>query len=644
MTDGGGGDLGAPASRRSSEGLEEVRMVRADPAPWGFRLMGGRDYSHQLTVTRVLGCSIAEHAGLKVGDVLLSVNGASVRSATHMEAQEALRAAGDSLSLGVLRGTLDMPPPLEVDKEIPLIQPPLAHEPGPLPDGVEASEATPDGEVPDTGAADGEQGTAAEQADELEAAAEDTPADAPPQEENAEEAEEDVEDEDEGEEEEEEEEEEEDEEERKARLNKMDGLRTRMSKSPGPEDIIRMQEKALARMERARARKDRPPTVFLLPPDRPVIRQPRAPRVRPPDPPFKKLVQERIRRRKWAEDHPGEEYPFAEELGRTPTPDSELTTRATMTPTPTFSDVISVELLDDASEFLDGDAVLETDAADEDGASVGGRSSALREDGTASRASRASRNTQDDVKDDLQEEEEPELEDLRRQEEEARQAEAARVAAEQEAAARAERERLEAERAERERLERLQEARRLEEARAARPAFKTDVPDFIHEMTEKLSLERPSFPLTPLPRPIVLPGGRKWRTVADAFNEDFIAETLTSQAEVLLGKALGNRRLSNTFPALIHERAEINESCYGCGRINFLKYSHKHDNLKNSAVYRMVHGLDDKPALPIADRPEKMQAVNDYYEAAARQSAAPSPVSELGRVTAAVKPGNTLSP
>lgn len=57
--------------------------------------------------------------------------------------------------------------------------------------------------------------------------------------------------------------------------------------------------------------------------------------------------------------------------------------------------------------------------------------------------------------------------------------------------------------------------------------------------TEKLSLERPSFPLTPLPRPIVLPGGRKWRTVADAFNEDFIAETLTSQAEVLLGHTLG---------------------------------------------------------------------------------------------------------
>lgn len=81
-----------------------------------------------------------------------------------------------------------------------------------------------------------------------------------------------------------------------------------------------------------------------------------------------------------------------------------------------------------------------------------------------------------------------------------------------------------------------------------------------------------------------------------------------------------NRRLSTTFPALIHERAEINESCYGCGRINFHKYSHKHDNLKNSAVYRMVHGLDDQPAPAIADRPEKMQAVDDYYQAAARVS------------------------
>lgn len=50
---------------------------------------------------------------------------------------------------------------------------------------------------------------------------------------------------------------------------------------------------------------------------------------------------------------------------------------------------------------------------------------------------------------------------------------------------------------------------------------------------------RPTYPLTPLPRPIILPGGRKWRGPKDAYNEKFIAETLISQAEVLVGSTLG---------------------------------------------------------------------------------------------------------
>ncbi|KAK3914143.1 PDZ and LIM domain protein 7 [Frankliniella fusca] len=747
MTDGGGGGPGVPGGDGSLGGgpgpggalseQEVIRMVRADPAPWGFRLMGGRDYSLPLTVTRVLGCSLAEHAGLKVGDVVVSVNGVPVRGATHMEAQEAVRAAGDSLTLGVIRGSMDMPPPLDVNG-VPLIQPPLAHEPAPVPEGDVAG--APGGGNQDQDGEDQQQqdgqdlGAEGDPAREGDNAAEDAAdvdqaggeledgAQNGGEEEGGDEGAEEEDDEDE----EEEDSDEEDEERRRERLDKLDGIkspRSRLSRSPGPEDILRMQEKALARMEKARARKDRPPTVFLLPPDRPVIRQPRAPRPRPPDPPFKKLVHERIRRRKWAEEHPGEEYPFVDETGRTPTPDSELTTRATMTPTPTLSEGVDLDVTSELTDELGG-------------GSHGGRSgrssaaSPLREDGagtrTASQASRRTRTPDDDLeeRDEEQEEveqeeeqEEPEevltalsveqterrleevsaqldalhnlprslrpsvqhiraeLQELverlleqvptptlsphpqhnaapaalarislaelrRREEEEERLAEEARLAAarEAEAAERAERERREAEaRAERERREAAERAEA--EAKAAKAAkFKTDVPDFIHEMTEKLSLERPSFPLTPLPRPIVLPGGRKWRTVADAFNEDFIAETLTSQAEVLLGKALGNRRLSNTFPALIHERAEINESCYGCGRINFHKYSHKHDNLKNSAVYRMVHGLDDQPGLPVAERPAKMKAINDYYQAAARLSATPSPRSELERVTAEVKP------
>ncbi|XP_049301765.1 MAP7 domain-containing protein 1 isoform X4 [Anopheles funestus] len=47
-------------------------------------------------------------------------------------------------------------------------------------------------------------------------------------------------------------------------------------------------------------------------------------------------------------------------------------------------------------------------------------------------------------------------------------------------------------------------------------------------------------PLTPQERPIFLPGGRKWRTAKDAFNEQFIAEVISSQAELIQGTTLGN--------------------------------------------------------------------------------------------------------
>lgn len=42
-----------------------------------------------------------------------------------------------------------------------------------------------------------------------------------------------------------------------------------------------------------------------------------------------------------------------------------------------------------------------------------------------------------------------------------------------------------------------------------------------------------------MPRPVVLPGGRIWRKPKDAYNEEFIAETLINQAEVIVGSTLG---------------------------------------------------------------------------------------------------------
>lgn len=46
-------------------------------------------------------------------------------------------------------------------------------------------------------------------------------------------------------------------------------------------------------------------------------------------------------------------------------------------------------------------------------------------------------------------------------------------------------------------------------------------------------------PRTPQERPLVLPGGRKWRNPKDAYNEEFIAEVISSQAELICGSTLG---------------------------------------------------------------------------------------------------------
>lgn len=46
-------------------------------------------------------------------------------------------------------------------------------------------------------------------------------------------------------------------------------------------------------------------------------------------------------------------------------------------------------------------------------------------------------------------------------------------------------------------------------------------------------------PLVPQQRPIFLPGGRKWKTPKDAFNDDFIKEVISSQAELIVGSTLG---------------------------------------------------------------------------------------------------------
>lgn len=93
-------------------------------------------------------------------------------------------------------------------------------------------------------------------------------------------------------------------------------------------------------------------------------------------------------------------------------------------------------------------------------------------------------------------------------------------------------------------------------------------------------------PLTPQERPIYLPGGRKWRNAKDAFNEQFIAEVISSQAELIQGTTLG---------------------------VNFLKYQKPEKDLtfiKNSDVYKLIHD-QDAPKSGIELRPELVLAEED---------------------------------
>lgn len=45
--------------------------------------------------------------------------------------------------------------------------------------------------------------------------------------------------------------------------------------------------------------------------------------------------------------------------------------------------------------------------------------------------------------------------------------------------------------------------------------------------------------LQPQERPIILPGGRKWKNEKDAMNDELIAEIISSQAELIMGSTLG---------------------------------------------------------------------------------------------------------
>ncbi|XP_059505785.1 PDZ and LIM domain protein 5a isoform X3 [Stegostoma tigrinum] len=75
------------------------------PAPWGFRLQGGKDFNMPLTISRLTEGGKAAHASIEVGDVVLSIDGVSTDGMTHLAAQNKIKACTGSLKLSLQRAS-----------------------------------------------------------------------------------------------------------------------------------------------------------------------------------------------------------------------------------------------------------------------------------------------------------------------------------------------------------------------------------------------------------------------------------------------------------------------------------------------------------------------------------------------------------
>ncbi|KAM8972760.1 PDZ and LIM domain protein 7 [Pelodytes ibericus] len=83
--------------------MEDYKVTLDGPAPWGFRLQGGKDFNMPLSISRLTPGGKAEVAGVNVGDWLLQIDGDNTTTMTHIEAQNRIRACSNKLSLGLSR-------------------------------------------------------------------------------------------------------------------------------------------------------------------------------------------------------------------------------------------------------------------------------------------------------------------------------------------------------------------------------------------------------------------------------------------------------------------------------------------------------------------------------------------------------------
>ncbi|XP_029439840.1 PDZ and LIM domain protein 7-like isoform X2 [Rhinatrema bivittatum] len=83
--------------------MSVYKVTLEGPAPWGFRLQGGKDFSLPLSISRLSPGGKATQAGVAVGDWVLSIDGENTSPMTHIEAQNKIRSCSDQLSLSLSR-------------------------------------------------------------------------------------------------------------------------------------------------------------------------------------------------------------------------------------------------------------------------------------------------------------------------------------------------------------------------------------------------------------------------------------------------------------------------------------------------------------------------------------------------------------
>uniref|UniRef100_A0A8C2B5H5 PDZ and LIM domain 5a n=1 Tax=Cyprinus carpio TaxID=7962 RepID=A0A8C2B5H5_CYPCA len=80
-------------------------VVLQGPAPWGFRLQGGKDFNMPLSISRLSDGGKAAKAGVAVGDLVLSIDGISTDGMNHLEAQNKIKSSTDKLNLSLQKAS-----------------------------------------------------------------------------------------------------------------------------------------------------------------------------------------------------------------------------------------------------------------------------------------------------------------------------------------------------------------------------------------------------------------------------------------------------------------------------------------------------------------------------------------------------------